>query len=251
MKLIKTESIVLKNNLIGEKDKIVTLFTKTNGKIQAVANGARNSKSRLLGAVHPFTIAHYVLFEGQNYYYINEWEQIHSFLKISNDIIKISYASYFADLIYKLMDYGEKNINIYMLLKNALILLESDKTNDEILSIAYALRFSSYMGYMPEVNLCVSCGTKENLHHFSPILGGTLCEKCNSKTKDSFEINKNILLLMKLCLSKNIKNIVSYKVPNIILQDLDKIVTEYIKVQFDRSFKTKLLLDKIKFNRGG
>ncbi|SNX55253.1 DNA repair protein RecO [Thermoanaerobacterium sp. RBIITD] len=246
MRFIKTESIVLKSSLIGETDKIVTLFTKSNGKVQALAKGARNSKSRFLGASHPFCIGYYVLFEGQNYYYIDQWELIHTFIKFEDDILKLSYASYYVDMVYKLLQEEEKNINIYNLLKYALILLEKDATNPDILTILYVLRFVTFMGYLPEVNNCTSCGRKDNINFFSPSIGGVLCNNCRNISNDILYIKRDTLNVLRYLLKYGFHSLDKIKIPNHTIEELDKIITEYVNVHFEKNFQSKNLLEKIK-----
>lgn len=246
MKFIKTESIVLKSRLIGESDKVVTLFTKSNGKIDAIAKGARNSKSRFLGSSHPFSIGYYVLFEGQNYYYIDQWELIHSFLKIDDDILKLSYASYFADIVYKLMEENEKNTNIYNLLKYSMFLLERGFVDSDLLSITFCLKFVTFMGYMPEVHHCLSCGRNDNIMYFSPLKGGVLCRDCKASSDDIFYIKRETLNMLRYLLSNDFGNIAKLRIQKNKLAELDKIVTDYMSVHFDKNFQSKYFLDKLK-----
>jgi len=246
MKFIKTESIVLKSRLIGESDKVVTLFTKTNGKIQAIAKGARNSKSRFLGSSHPFSIGYYVLFQGQNYYYVDQWELIHSFLKMDDDILKLSYASYFADVVYKLLQDDDRNINIYNLLKYSLLLLEKGSINNDLLAVLFNLKFVTFMGYMPEVDHCVSCGKKDKLVYFSPAKGGVLCNNCKSAVDDIFYLKRDTLNILRFLLKYGFNNIGKIVVQKATVDELDRLMTEYMNIHFDKIFQSKNFLDKIK-----
>ncbi|KAA5806688.1 DNA repair protein RecO [Thermoanaerobacterium thermosaccharolyticum] len=246
MKFIKTESIVLKSRLIGESDKVITLFTKTNGKIQAIAKGARNSKSRFLGSSHTFSIGYYVLFQGQNYYYVDQWELIHSFLKIDDDILKLSYASYFADVVYKLLQDDDRNINIYNLLKYSLLLLEKGSINNDLLAVLFNLKFVTFMGYMPEVDCCVSCGKKDKLMYFSPAKGGVLCNNCKSAVDDILYLKRDTLNILRFLLNYGFNNIGKIVVQKATVDELDRLMTEYMNVHFDKIFQSKNFLDKIK-----
>lgn len=246
MKFIKTESIVLKSRLIGESDKIVTLFTKTNGKVQAIAKGARNSRSRFLGSSHPFSIGYYVLFQGQNYYYVDQWELIHSFLKMDDDILKFSYASYFADVVYKLLQEEERNINIYNLLKYSLLLLEKGSVDDDLLTVLFNLKFVTLMGYMPEVDCCVSCGKKDGLMYFSPVKGGVLCSNCKNAADDIFYLKIETLNILRFLLKYGFNSIGKMVVQKTTVEELDRLMTEYMNLHFDKVFQSKNFLDKIK-----
>ena len=49
MPIVKSEAFVLKSFRYGETSKIVILFTKNFGKINAIVKGARNFRSRVCG----------------------------------------------------------------------------------------------------------------------------------------------------------------------------------------------------------
>ncbi|MEA2460507.1 MAG: repair protein RecO, partial [Actinomycetota bacterium] len=44
--IYKDEGIVLKAIKLGEADRILTIYTRSNGKVRAVAKGIRKTKSR-------------------------------------------------------------------------------------------------------------------------------------------------------------------------------------------------------------
>jgi DNA repair protein RecO (recombination protein O) len=64
--LYKDEGIVLKTIKLGEADRIVTLFTRRNGKVRAVAKGVRKTKSRFGGRLEPFTRVALLVYQGRN-----------------------------------------------------------------------------------------------------------------------------------------------------------------------------------------
>jgi hypothetical protein len=53
--LYRDEAVVLRTQKLGEADRIVTLLTRRNGRVRAVAKGVRRTGSRLGSRVEPFT----------------------------------------------------------------------------------------------------------------------------------------------------------------------------------------------------
>ena len=51
MSLYQAEGIVLANRDLGEADRVVTLFCREQGKIDAVARGARRPRNRMVGTI--------------------------------------------------------------------------------------------------------------------------------------------------------------------------------------------------------
>ncbi|MGB9809853.1 MAG: DNA repair protein RecO, partial [Caldanaerobacter sp.] len=140
MRFLKTEAVVLKSNLISEKDKIATLFTKDYGKLQAVAKGARRSKSRFVNAVRPFIVANYVIFEGQNYYYIDQWELVENFENVERDLDRFAIASYVTETIMKVTEDKQKSETLYFFLKHSLRAINQLNIKPSVFLFAYTLK---------------------------------------------------------------------------------------------------------------
>ena len=51
----RAEAVVLRHADWGEADRILTLYTREQGKVRAVAKGARKMRSRKAGHLEPFT----------------------------------------------------------------------------------------------------------------------------------------------------------------------------------------------------
>ena len=63
--IYKDEGIVLKTIKLGEADRIVTIFTRSNGKVRAVAKGIRKTTSRFGARLEPFTHVNLMLYRGR------------------------------------------------------------------------------------------------------------------------------------------------------------------------------------------
>ncbi|HVN15979.1 MAG TPA: DNA repair protein RecO, partial [Anaerolineales bacterium] len=51
----RMEAIVLRHGDWGEADRLLTLYTREQGKVRAIAKGARKLTSRKAGHLEPFT----------------------------------------------------------------------------------------------------------------------------------------------------------------------------------------------------
>lgn len=63
--LYKAEGLVLRTRDLGEADKILVIYTREEGKVSAVARGARRARSRLLAISQPFTHGAYQFYRGR------------------------------------------------------------------------------------------------------------------------------------------------------------------------------------------
>src|SRR5690606_11818765 len=90
--------VVLRVRPLGEKDRLVSIFTEEKGNIRAVARGARNPKSKLTAVTQPFVTAHFALVHGRSLEILTQ-AQIETLHRgITVDVIKIAWASYLCEL---------------------------------------------------------------------------------------------------------------------------------------------------------
>ncbi len=189
MGLVKTEGIVLRETKYGEHDKMLTVFTKDWGAVSVSARGVRGGKRRCTGA-GLFCYSNFVLFQGRNSYQLNECELIRSFHKISDDLMTMSCASYFCEIVS-----GEQleNPPLMKLLLNALAMLENGKPVWLVKGV-FEVRAAGELGFAPELFSCVCCGRQHHLSFFSHRAGGAVCEQCS---KEAYKISKPILRAMQ------------------------------------------------------
>ena len=91
---IRTEAIVLRQQVFGEADRILTLLTPNRGKVAAIAKGVRRISSRKAGHLDLFMRADVLLSIGRNLDIINQAQSIDSFRLLREDLLRSSYASY-------------------------------------------------------------------------------------------------------------------------------------------------------------
>ena len=98
-RVYKTQAIVLRQRKLGEADKIVTLYTSHQGKVDAVAKGVRRTKSRLAGHLEPLTLGSYMLAEGRELDIVTQAETVDAFAGLRADLDRVSRGLYCAELV--------------------------------------------------------------------------------------------------------------------------------------------------------
>lgn len=111
---------MLKRRNFGEADKILTLFSKHYGKIKAIAKGVRKTTSRKSGSLELFNCCYLLLAEGRNLDIIVEVQAVDSHQDWRKNLIKVSVAYYFCELVDKLTAEEQTHLPVYELLKNSL-----------------------------------------------------------------------------------------------------------------------------------
>ncbi len=125
--LLEVNGMVLSSMPIGEYDRRLVILTRERGKISAFAKGARRPNSSLLAGSRPFSYGTMMLYEGRTSYTVRSMEIQRYFEKLSTDLEKTCYGSYFLEFADY---YGKEGLDGTPLLKVlyvALLALEKGK----------------------------------------------------------------------------------------------------------------------------
>ncbi len=176
-RIFKAEGLVLRTRVLGEADRLVTLLTPEEGKFEAVARGARKTKSRLAAGVDLFTYGRYTFHRGKTWPIITGQDPIERFSWFRDDPDLYPYGVYMAELTDRLISGEEPCAAIFRLLLEGWRLLGGN--NDRfLLCRSFELKLAHLAGYSPHLHSCTNCNT-DKAALFSPRQGGLLCSRCH------------------------------------------------------------------------
>jgi DNA repair protein RecO (recombination protein O) len=123
----RAEAVVLRHADWGEADRLLTLFTREQGKVRVVAKGARKMLSRKAGHLEPFTHVTIQLARGRELPIVSQVETLEAFLPIREDLVRVGYASYVLELLDR-FTYDEEGGNpaLFRLLTETLARIASE-----------------------------------------------------------------------------------------------------------------------------
>src|ERR1700689_987119 len=75
----RDDGVVLRTQKLGEADRIITLLTRHNGRVRAVAKGVRRTKSRFGARLEPFTHVDVMVYPGRSLDVITQAEVIRAY----------------------------------------------------------------------------------------------------------------------------------------------------------------------------
>ena len=197
--LYKDEGIVLKTIKLGEADRIVTIFTRSNGKVRAVAKGVRKTKSRFGGRLEPFTHAQLMIYKGRNLDTITAVDIVRSFDEIRTDYRCLTSAAALVEVVEKMTEEREKASSTYALLLAGLTALGAGPC--ESIVPAFLIKLLSISGYHPQLTVCAGCGTAAGLGGFSAAFGGAVCENCWREDRDAERLGAARIAVLNRLLS--------------------------------------------------
>ncbi len=199
MALYSTEAIVLRTRPLGEADVVATLLTREEGKVEAVARGARRGRSRLLAATQPFTESRLMIWRGRSMDSLSQAEVLRSFRGLQQDLTRLACATYTAELVDHFLGEREPNPALYALWREALAYLNRTEGRTPLLKgvHVFELRLMRILGYEPEIARCVACGGELGAaSRFSPGLGGALCPQCLFRDPGAVPVSAGTLALL-------------------------------------------------------
>ena len=152
MQIIKTDAFVLKSFKYGETSKIVALFTKDHGKLNAIVKGVRNYKSRICGTMESMNYISAVIYlkESRDLQLVSNAEYKRSFQGIINDIDKIEIAYNIIELLNKSVVENYVNDRIFELLINVFSKLDTAENNYSNYTLYFLIKLSNILGLSPE-----------------------------------------------------------------------------------------------------
>lgn len=174
----KTSGIILARHNYSEADRILTIYTKSRGKVTAMAKGVRKLKSRKRGSLEIFSTINFsaVLTKGMDI--ITEVEGIDVFEKMRKSLKKVSLAYFMVESVAKLTSAEEENADLYNLLFAYLTKVEKQKKL-KVLRKEFVFDLLTLLGYWPE---------DKAMDNFDEILLGA-----TEKSLHSAKIGKRVL----------------------------------------------------------
>ncbi len=239
--------IVLRRISFGETDRIVTLLTRERGKISAIAKGARKPISRLAGPTELMTYSRMQLATGRNLDIITQVDVKESFPRISSNLRKIAHATYLMELVDRMTEEHEQNIDLFETLLSSLYLIERPNDPEKITHM-FELQFMRILGYEPVLDRCVRCGSPipSDELYFSPSLGGVACRECGPLPEDAMQVLPETIDTMRRLLDAEAPEVERMEIPPDVMDQIGRAMRWYIRYRSERELKSAEFLQAIK-----
>lgn len=158
MRTYKTEGIIIRRRNFGEADRILTVFTKHQGKIRIKALGVRKIISRRSSHIELLNHTFLSLYRGRSLPILTEAQTLSDFSKIKSDLKKIGFAYHICELVDGLCPENQENRLIFFLLEETLRRLSQD---DNSLSLIrqFEIALLRHLGFYPRTKLSQNLNT--------------------------------------------------------------------------------------------
>jgi DNA repair protein RecO (recombination protein O) len=246
MRTYSANAIVLKRIDLGEKDRILTIYAREQGKLSAVAKGARRPGSKLAGASEPFTYARMFLSTGRDLDVLSQAEIRESFPNVKQSMAGIAHAVYMMELVNSFVDERQPNPELFDTLLSAMYVLESG-TDPEITTRYFELQLLALLGYEPHFEACLRCKTTISREKaaFSPALGGVFCPECGVPPNDAIWVPGAMVSYIRALKNAEPQKLKHMKFPKGALRDLAITLRWHIRYRLEHELRSVDFIDAV------
>ena len=232
------QAIVLRVTDYSERDALLTVLSRSHGKLTVKARGLRRKNSPLVAPCQLLAFGEFTLFEYRGQYTINEAHSIELFSPLRRDLTKLSLGTYFAQAAEVISQEDMPNPELQSLLLNCLFALSKLDESEAKIKAVFELRAACLAGYMPDLFGCHRCGS-QNPDRFDISEGRLECHGCRSAGGGiRMPVTPGILEAMRyICLCEP-KKLLSFQIGQENLQILSNLTEAYLTTQLERGFST-------------
>jgi DNA repair protein RecO (recombination protein O) len=180
----RDEAVVLRTHKLGEADRIITLLSRRNGKIRAVAKGVRRTTSKFGGRLEPFSHIDAQFATGRTLDVVTQAVTLHAFTEpLGGDYSAYTAGQVILETADRLVaEEREPSVQQFLLLIGALNALTAGTADGprppSMIMDSYLLRAVAVAGWAPSLADCAKCGLAGPHEAFNPQAGGMVCRRC-------------------------------------------------------------------------
>jgi DNA repair protein RecO (recombination protein O) len=180
---VGTRAVVLRGHDYGDSSRILRFYTETFGLLSVVAHGVRGRTGKGVGVAASFT-------SGELTAYVRPHRDLHTMkdfaasrarIGLARETLRFAGASVAAELVLSHAE-QEAHEELFRALEHALDEIDSaDGASVPAVVLAGLWRLIEALGFAPQVELCVRCGTPlgpSEVGRFDVTAGGIRCPAC-------------------------------------------------------------------------
>lgn len=243
----KARGIILKETLVNNSDKVLTILLKDYGKFSVWAKNSKSLKSKFVSGTSIFNYCDFIIFDNGKNLSINQVDLIENFFNLTEDLDSLAYGTYFLEITDKIIQEATPvNDIMLLLLKSLLVLSKSKNIPVKLIGKIFEIKFLQLNGYTPIINNCSCCFKdikNENEIYFGTM--GAICKNCKSKENICIKVNNSIIDIFNYILSSDIDNLYKFNTSTELLNIICKINKIFINEHLYVKLNSKSFLDTI------
>ena len=160
MRQTERTAIVLRYANYRDNDRMLTLFSPTQGRIEALARGCRKPRSPILNASEMFALGDFELYQKGAHLTVISANLIETFYPLRQDFDRLAVGTYLLGVAEAFIQPGVPAQELFMLLLHTLSRLTFSDQPWRPLVAGFLLHLSASEGFKPRLMHCVHCGKR-------------------------------------------------------------------------------------------
>jgi len=236
---LTVQAIVLRVTDYNDRDALLTVLSRSHGKLTIKARGLRRKNSPLIAPCQLLAFGEFTLFEYRGMYTINEAHSIELFMPLRRDLTKLSLGTYFAQAAEVISQEDMPNPELQSLLLNSLYALSRLNLDEPLVKAVFELRSACLAGYTPDLYGCHICGS-QSPDRFDLAAGQLECRGCRNGESRGIRmpVTPGILEAMRYICLCDPKKLFSFQIGPETLEQLSAITESYLVTQLERGFSS-------------
>lgn len=243
----RAESIVLKHHDWGEADRILTIFTREQGKLRVIAKGVRKIRSRRAGHLEPFTHVMLQLAKSKDLPIVTQADTLTAFSTLREDLQAIGHASYVVELLDKFTYQEGENLALFNLLKRTLERLAAGEVSTALVLRFFEMRLLDLAGFRPDLFTCVVCGEAivAEDQYFSASLGGVVCPRSAGGASGLVPVSMDALRFLRHFQRSSFSEATRARPSQDAEREMEVVMQHYITYVLERGLNTPKFIRRV------
>jgi DNA repair protein RecO (recombination protein O) len=242
---LRLEAVVLKHSDWGEADRLVWLFSREQGKLKAIAKGARKPRSRKAGHLEPFTRVSLQVARGRDLPIITQAETLEAYLPLREDLLRTTFAAYAVELLDRFTFEEGEHQALYRLLADTLDRLCQPLDSDLTVRY-YEMRLLDLVGFRPQLFACTNCNREiiAEDQFFSAAQGGVLCPNCGPLFPGAVPVAMPELKVMRHCQRSSFQEAARLPLTPALNRQVEALMQHYLTYLLEQKLNTPPFLQR-------
>ncbi len=256
---LRVKGLIVRETLLGETDKLLSVLTSEYGRIPVMAKGARSIRSRYMISTQLMCYSELTLYKRGDRFWLREALPVETFYAVRLELDLYALVQYLFDVCCEVCPerHPDGAGDMLRLILNTLYAIMTGKKKQELIKAAFELKTSILSGFAPDLSQCTDCGAaaSDNADMTLDLVGGTLrCKQCSDRlakaemifSKPSENkyttairiVSPAVLSAMRYIENASIKRFLSFNLSEEYLKEFSSTCEAYLCNQIERSFTT-------------
>jgi DNA repair protein RecO (recombination protein O) len=225
------------------------VLTPRFGKLRVIAKGIRRPRSRIGGALEPFSDVQLVLAVGRTWDVVTSSSLEDPHLGLRNDLHSTAAAWYVIELADRFCEGAADSHEAFRLLAQALAALDAPpaEVTREIVARWFELHLLDAMGFRPELTRCLECGSEVEPqgNGFSPVGGGVLCPQCVHAAFGARPVSTDVLKVLRHLQRSPLVGVLRLRLAGPVDREVERLLHATVTAVLERELRTRDFLAEV------